>query len=169
MLYLIDSSAVLNDFGFEFRPGHKYITTPLVINEFKDMRSRNLMENALQQGLLSIEEPKKETVNYVEETVAEKGFTKLSRPDLSLIALALDLKKQAREFLLVTDDFSIQNFCSVLEIPFQDAIRGKIGKEISFSLDCPACGKSFENSSKAKKCPVCGSPLKRKRLPKQAK
>ncbi len=164
MLYLIDSSAVLNDFGFEFRPEHKYITTPLIINEFRDMRSRNLMENALQQGLLSIGDPKKETINYVEDTVAEKGFTRLSRPDLSLIALALDLKKQAREFLLVTDDFSIQNFCSVLEIPFQDAIRGKIEKEISFSLECTACKKTLEMSSKARKCPVCGSNLKRKRL-----
>jgi UPF0271 protein len=166
MLYLIDSSAVLNDFGFEFRPEHKYITTPLVINEFRDMRSRNLMENALQQGLLSIEEPKKETTNYVEDTVAEKGFTRLSRPDLSLIALALDLKKRGKEFLLVTDDFSIQNFCSLLEIPFQDAIRGKIEKEISFSLECPACGKTLEMASKARKCPVCGSSLRRKRLEK---
>jgi len=166
MLYLIDSSAVLNDFGFEFRPEHKYITTPLVINEFKDMRSRNLMENALQQGLLSIQEPEKETINYVEETVAGKGFTRLSRPDLSLLALAIDLKKQGKEFLLVTDDFSIQNFCSLLKIPFQDAIRGKIEREISFSLECTACGKLLEMSSKARKCPDCGSGLRRKRLEK---
>jgi len=164
MLYLIDSSAVLNDFGFEFRPEHSYITTPLVISEFKDMRSRNLMENALQHAILSIREPEKETTNYVEDTVAEKGFTRLSRPDKSLLALGLDLKKAGKKFTLVTDDFSIQNFCSVLKIPFQDAIRGKIEREISFSLECPSCGKTLKASSTARKCPDCGSSLRRKRV-----
>lgn len=180
MLFLIDSSAVLNDFGFEFSPGHRYVTTSLVIGEFRDMRSRHLMENALQQGLLSIAEPKQETINYVEDLVASKGFSRLSRPDISLLALGLDFKKQGKEFELVTDDYSIQNFCSLLKIPFQGAIRGEIKGEISFSLECPACGKPLPQKSlgkkvsgktlkillKAKKCPDCGAPLKKKRTEK---
>jgi len=159
-LFLIDSSAVLNDFGFEFRPEDRYIATALIIAEFRDMRSRHLMENAFQQGLLSIEEPKQETINYVEELAASKGFSRLSKPDVSLIALGLDFKKAKKEFMLVSDDYSIQNFCSLLKIPFQGAIRGKISKEISFSLGCPACGKSMETASKARICPDCGSGLK---------
>ncbi len=166
MLYLLDSSAVLNDFGFQFSPEHNYITTPLVIDEFKDMRSRHLMENALQHGLLRIQESKQKTIDYVEEKVAEKGFTRLSKPDLSLIALGLDLKKHGKKLLLVSDDYSVQNFCSLLKIPFQDAMRGKISQEISFSLLCPACGKAFPVSSREKKCPVCGSFLRRKRQEK---
>ena len=166
MLYLLDSSAVLNDFGFQFSPEHNYITTPLVIDEFKDMRSRHLMENALQNGLLRIQEPKQKTINYVELFVAGKGFTRLSKPDISLIALGLDLKKQGKKFLLVSDDYSVQNFCSLLKIPFEAAIRGKISGEISFSLLCSGCGKTFPTHSKHKKCPICGSFLRRKRQEK---
>ena len=163
MLYLLDSSAVLNDFGFEFSKEHRYISTSLAIGEFKDLRSRHLMENALQQGLLSIEEPGEESQKSVKEITSKKGFSKLSKTDLSILALALDLKKQGKKFTLITDDYSIQNFAKILEIPFESAMRGEISKEISFSLSCPSCSKTMPSSSKERKCPVCGSALKRKR------
>lgn len=163
MLYLIDSSAVLNDFGFEFVPGHKYLTTPLAVGEFRDLRSRHLMENALRQNLLSIEESGKESLESIRESTSKKGFTKLSKTDLSILALALDLKKQGKKFILITDDYSIQNFAKILEIPFESAMRGEISKEISFSLSCPSCGKTMPSNSKERKCPVCGSRLKRKK------
>ncbi len=164
MLYLLDSSAVLNDFGFEFLPAHKYVTTQLAVAEFKDLRSRHLMENALQQNLLSIEEPCKESLQRVNEVVSKKGFNKLSKTDFSLLALGLDLKKQGKKFILITDDYSIQNFAKILEIPFESAMRGEIGKTIAFSISCPSCGKTFPAGSKERKCSVCGSLLKRKRL-----
>ncbi len=163
MLYLIDSSAVLNDFGFEFLPEHKYVTTQLAIAEFKDLRSRHLMENALQQNLLSIEESSKESLQSVTEEVSKKGFNKLSKTDFSILALALDLKKQDKKFLLITDDYSIQNFAKILEISFESAMRGEIGKTIAFSLSCPSCGKTLPSGSKEQKCPVCGSSLNRKK------
>ena len=163
MLYLIDSSAVLNDFGFEFVPGHKYITTQLAVGEFRDLRSRHLMENALRQKLLSIEEPCKESLKSINETTSKKGFSKLSKTDLSILALAIDLKKQGKKFTLITDDYSIQNFAKILEIPFESAMRGEIGKTIAFSLSCPSCGKNMASNSKERKCPVCGSFLKRKK------
>jgi len=163
MLYLLDSSAVLNDFGFEFSPEHNYITTSLAVSEFKDLRSRHLMENALQQNLLLIEEPEKESLQSVNETVSKKGFNKLSKTDLSLLALALDLKKQGKKFILITDDFSIQNFAKILEIPFESAMRGEISKTIAFSISCSSCGKTMPAGSKKKKCPVWESSLKRKK------
>ena len=163
MLYLLDSSAVLNDFGFEFSPEHNYITTSLAVSEFKDLRSRHLMENALQQNLLLIEEPEKESLQSVNETVSKKGFNKLSKTDLSLLALALDLKKQGKKFILITDDFSIQNFAKILEIPFESAMRGEISKTIAFSISYPSCSKTMPAGSKKKKCPVWESSLKRKK------
>lgn len=164
MLFLIDSSAVLNDFSFEFKPEHAYITTPIVIGEFRDMRSRLLMENALSQGILSIQEPEKETLEQVESLVRSKGFDRLSKADLSLLALALDLKKQGKEFILITDDYSIQNFAKMLKIHFEAAMRGKIEAVIGFSLFCTGCGKkTFFPDSNAKKCPDCGSSLRRKK------
>ncbi|MBN2067800.1 MAG: hypothetical protein JW744_05000 [Candidatus Diapherotrites archaeon] len=165
MLYLLDSSAVFNDFSFEFSEKHNYITTPLAVDEFRDMRSRHLMENALQNSLLTIKEPCPESVQLIKGKIREKGFSKLSGTDISLLALALDLKKGKKRFRLVTDDYSIQNFCKLLKIPFESVIRGRIRETISFKLKCPACNKSLKKGSKARKCPDCGSALKRAKTP----
>ncbi len=161
MLYLLDSSAVLNDFSFQFSSRNKYITTSLAVDEFRDMRSRHLMENALNHRILRIQEPSKESLKSINGLIREKGFSKLSETDITLLALALDFQKEKKKFSLITDDYSIQNFCSLLGIPFESVIRGKIKQTISFSLKCPACGKTPAKGFKARKCPICGSPLKR--------
>jgi len=163
MLYLLDSSAVLNDFSFHFKEEHSYITTPLAFDELLDLRSRHLAENALQNGLLKIKEPDSESIKLIEKIVAEKGFSRLSKTDISLLALGLDLKGEKKKFRLVSDDYSIQNFCKLLEIPFESVIRGRIKETIAFKLKCPGCGKMVKKGQKGKKCPVCGSRLVRAR------
>jgi UPF0271 protein len=164
MLFLLDSSAVLNDFSFQFKEEHSYITTPLALDELRDLRSRHLALNALQNGLLKIIEPGAESLKLVEKAVAEKGFSRLSKTDVSLLALAIDLKEQKKKFKLITDDYSIQNFCKLLKIPFESVIRGRIKETIAFKLCCPACGKTLKEGAKGKKCPVCGSPLKQAKI-----
>jgi len=159
MLFLLDSSAVLNDFSFQFKEEHSYITTPLAFDELRDLRSRHLALNALQNGLLKIKEPGNESIKLVEKAVAEKGFSRLSKTDISLLALAIDLKGEKKKFRLVSDDYSIQNFCKLLKIPFESVIRGKIKETISFALKCPGCGKMAKKGSKAKQCSVCGTRL----------
>lgn len=162
MLYVLDSSAVLNDFGFEFSAEDSYVTTGLVLAEFRDLRSRHLVDNALKNGLLSVVEPEKQNTNYVEEFVAGKGFDKLSLADKSILSLGFSLKKQGKDFLLITDDFSIQNFCSLMEIPFEGVLRGEIGQKKAFSIFCPGCKKAFSPGFSGRKCDVCGSLLARK-------
>jgi rRNA maturation endonuclease Nob1 len=164
MLFLLDSSAVLNDFSFQFKEEHSYITTPLAFDELRDLRSRHLALNALQNGLLKIKEPGAESIKLVEKKVAEKGFSRLSKTDISLLALGLDLKKEKKKFRLVSDDYSIQNFCKLFKIPFESVIRGRIKETIAFALKCPACGKMVKKGQKGKKCPVCGSPLKQAKI-----
>ena len=161
MLYLLDSSAVLNDFSFEFSQEQGYVTTSLVFNEFRDMRSRHLADNALKLGLLQIQEPSQQAVDTVTKAIEGKGFSKLSKPDKSILGLAFDFKQKNQEFVLVSDDYSIQNFCKILSLPFESVIRGKIKEAIGFSLECSACGKTLGNGEKARNCPVCGTALKK--------
>lgn len=169
MLYLLDSSAVLNDFSFQFKEEHSYITTPLALDEFLDLRSRHLAENALQNGLLKIKEPSNESIELIKKAVAEKGFSRLSKTDISLLGLAIDLKEQKKKFKLVSDDYSIQNFCKLLKLPFESVIRGRIKETIAFKLKCPACGKTVKKGQKAQKCSVCGSRLVRVRARRRNK
>ncbi|MCX6798650.1 MAG: hypothetical protein NTW59_00965 [Candidatus Diapherotrites archaeon] len=160
MLYLLDSSAVLNDFNFNFQREHSYIMAPLAVAELRDLRSKSLADNALQQGLLRIEEPGAASLARIKESVAAEGFSRLSTADISVLALALDLRAAKKRFSLISDDYSVQNFCKLLGIPFAGVIRGKIKDVISFSLRCPACGKTAKKGCREKNCPDCGAGLK---------
>ncbi|MDP6670479.1 MAG: hypothetical protein QGI60_01535 [archaeon] len=157
MIRLIDSAAVLNDPGFSFTEKANFLTVPMVADELRDLRSRHLLENALKNGLLKLREPAKEFVEKITSLATKHGFQKLSKTDFSLLALAIELKESGEEFVLVSDDYSVQNFCKLLEIAFESVIRGKIKKTISFSKRCRGCGKEFPSSFTDKDCPECGS------------
>lgn len=163
MLYLIDSSAVLNSPGFSFTAG-SFLTTPLIVDELRDLRSRHLAENALKNNLLALHEPSQESMERVTALALEHGFTRLSKADVSLLALALDLKRKRKRFTLVTDDYSVQNFCKLLRIRFESVIRGRIKATVSFRKKCSGCGKEFGFGYSQRHCPECGSMLVSERL-----
>ncbi|MDD5147937.1 MAG: hypothetical protein PHH08_00560 [Candidatus ainarchaeum sp.] len=160
---LLDSSAVLNDFNFAFKEGCSYATTSQIVWEIRDLRSRSLVESALQKQLISVVDPKPETVNWVIKKTSQSGFQRLSSADLSIIALAVEFKELPQAYTLMTDDYSIQNFCMLFEIPFEPIIQGRIKKPISFRTVCSNCSKEFSNETGLKRCDICDSPLKKTR------
>lgn len=159
MIFVLDASAVLNEPNFTFDSETEYVTTPKIVKEFKSMESRLLVENALERSILRIRKPKEKFLKKVKETVKEHGY-KISKADLSLIALGLELKEERKEFVVLTDDFSVQNFLELVKVPYLPIIQGKIGEIFSFSKKCPVCGKKFEQTKR--KCPDCGVKLKSK-------
>jgi len=163
MITLIDAAAVLNSLGFSFSEEGNFLTVPEVADEFRDVRSRHLVQNALENGLLKLEQPSDASISKIKALASEHGFSRLSNADVSLLALALDLKVKSKKFLLITDDYSVQNFAKLLGIEFDSVIHGKIEKTISFKKVCTDCGKKFSGTFAKKKCPDCGSQIKAKR------
>lgn len=163
MLYLLDASALINDSNFEFRADNIYVTTSSIFSELKEMSIRHIAENALVQGILKIQDASDEKIKQISENVSQQGFNKLSTQDLSLIALASELKESKKEFKVLTDDYSIQNFLKLLKIPYESVSQKGISKIISFSVKCKACGKKFSPDTQSEVCDVCGSKLTRKR------
>jgi len=157
MFLVLDASAVLNEPNFSFEEGKNYVVTPLVRKEFRSMESRLLVENAEAHGQLSVRTPKKEFADKAKAMIKEHGF-KISKPDESVLALGLELKSDKEEFLVLTDDFSIQNFLELAGVPFSSVIQGEIKQVFSFSKKCVVCGKKFPR--KKNNCPDCGVPLK---------
>jgi len=133
------------------------MVTPLVRNEFRSMEPRLLVENAEAHGLLSVRTPKKEFVEKARALIKEHGF-KISKPDESVLALGLELKACGEKFLVLTDDFSIQNFLEIAGVPFSSVIQGEIKQVFYFSKKCVVCGKKFPRKKSV--CPDCGVPLK---------
>ncbi len=164
MLFVLDSSALINDPNFSFEEKHQYLTTQAVVNELKSIETSHLIENALHHKMLSIKNPSTGTSQKIMDLVAEKGFKPLAKADVSVLALAQELKEEGLAFQVLTDDYSIQNFLSILKIPFSSIIQGEIRKTISFEKVCPACNKIFSPGFKEKVCSNCGTPLKSRRI-----
>ena len=162
MIYLIDSAVILNDVQFSFDAKKRYITTSAVVAEIKDFRSRGVVDNAFKHNLLKIEAPSTKAVEKIQKKVDETGM-RLSKADVSLVALAFDYKQRKRRINLITDDYSVQNMLSALSIPFSSVIRGEIEKEIEFEKICTGCGKKYKGNYVEVKCNICGSILKRVR------
>lgn len=133
MLYLIDSAAILNDENFYFEESKEYVTTSLIAEELKGLRPKALLDNALKQGFLSIQDPSKEYNEKLSEFLEKIGDERLSKADSSLIALAWELKDKGKKLIVLSDDFSVQNALKHLNIPFKGVIMGEIGKKIHFT------------------------------------
>jgi UPF0271 protein len=103
------------------------------------------------------------STNRVKETAAKTGdMGALSPTDVSLLALALDLKQAANGVSLVTDDFAVRNLAEVLAIPLsQTSLKGGEWKNITWKIYCKGCGKEYTNP-KLTRCLVCGTDLTRK-------
>ncbi|MBI4210659.1 MAG: hypothetical protein HY544_04100 [Candidatus Diapherotrites archaeon] len=134
-VFILDSPALFNNENFSFEPGNLYFTTSEVFAEWRDMRSRMLAENAFSQGLLSIQDP---CGISVEKTIAKSsGLSRcLSRADISLIALASEFLARGQGFIVLTDDYAVQNILSRMGAPF----RGVAHREIK-SRKAGAAGK----------------------------
>src|SRR3989344_1021928 len=129
MLYLIDSAAILNDELFFFDEKNRYATTAPIVAEIRDFRSRSLVDNALKNRLLEIMPPKKEFEKKILREKEKLGL-RLSTADVSLLALALELKEKREKVIVLTDDFTVQNLLLKLGVEFDGVIRGKIKKFI---------------------------------------
>lgn len=158
MIFVLDASAILNEPNFAFDERKRYMTTPLVMGEFRSLESRLLVENALKHRILSLRKPKEEFSEKARKLVEKHGY-RISRADISVVALGLELLDENEEFIVLTDDFSIQNFLELAGIPYSSVIQGEIRETFSISRICPVCGKKFEGK-RLRKCPDCGVPLK---------
>lgn len=121
MNYIMDSAVILNNFNFSFDE-NIYFTTNQILDEIIDLRSKQLIESGLKQGLIKVLQPKKESFVLVRKAAKELHIIhKLSEADYSVLALAFELK-----FPLLSDDYHIQKVCLKLDLKFDSVFREKI-------------------------------------------
>jgi len=83
----------------------------------------------------------------------------LSETDTKLIALTLDHKDQA---ILLSDDYSVQNIASLLNLKFSSVKERGIREAIEWKFQCIGCKKIYDATHKT--CTECGSKLRRIRV-----
>ena len=102
MKIVLDAAGILN---FKNLPDRQYHTTVEIRDELKDMSSKALFEARRIKTTLASEK----NIEKVKQAAEKPGdIEKLSKADISVIALCLDLK----DCILITDDYAVQNMCT---------------------------------------------------------
>jgi UPF0271 protein len=165
-VFIIDTSAILSGKPIRFN-NVSIVTTPAVSDELspggRDFRTFEL----LKEIGLAIHAPSKEAINRVKKIAQQTGDdSRLSFADIEILALAIDIDKESdEEATILTDDYSIQNVASTLQIKFQGFSQKGITKKYKWVSRCPGCKKQFNEITKI--CPVCGTIIKSSLLHKK--
>jgi len=158
-VFIIDTSAILSGKPIIITDA-AIITTPGVSDEFNPGGRDFHMFELLKETGLMIQIPSKEALTTVKQTAQETGDDRrLSIADIEIVALALDINtKPDQEATILSDDYSIQNVASTLNIKFQGFLQKGITKKFKWVSRCPGCGKQFNEIKKI--CPICGTATK---------
>lgn len=122
---------------------------------------------ALESRSLKIRAPIKKYIDDVKKIVAKIGYTtRLSEVDTEVLALALELRDEEVEPVIISDDYSIQNIAEKLQIQYISLSTRGIRYQFEWSLYCPACHRRYPPTITLTICENCGNILKKRAIKK---
>ena len=164
---VIDTSALVAGFD-PFSINEEQYTAPKVRDEItEDTMSWVRFKTAIENGKVRVKNPQRtflDKTRVFASSIGDSFF--LSETDLQVLALALELKTDGYSPLIATDDYSIQNVASEMNIEFAALSTFGIRRRLQWIRYCPACHKKYPADYELRKCEVCGTRLKRKPLKK---
>ncbi|BDB99043.1 NOB1 family endonuclease [Saccharolobus caldissimus] len=156
MHIVFDTSAFLA--GLQLSLNRVY-TTQEVIDEIKDNSSRFNLEISISTGKVIVMKPSPNSNKIVNKTLEKLNERRLSRTDISVIALALDL----RPSIVFTDDLSVQNVLKYLGIQYSSVkLNKKVDKSFKFVYECIDCKRKFDKYYS--NCPYCGGEIIKRKI-----
>ncbi len=160
---VLDTSAFLAGFD-PFSLPVEQVTVPKVEEEIlRNSMIKMRFETAVESGKLKVKAPSQEASDSAKSYASKVGDSyKLSKADMQLLALALELKSAGYLPQIVTDDYSIQNVATQMGIGFLALATFGIKRLLEWIRYCPACHRQYPADCKTKECQVCGTELKRK-------
>jgi len=169
-LLIFDTNIFLTGINFNLIEGIIY-TSPKVIEEITVNRyiekNRNII-NRIQAAMISkkliLKSPSDKYLKEIESKSKLSGdYNALSDTDKDVLALTIDLKENYKNDVIVyTNDYSMENLCSVLNIPFSPIIKRGIKSKIIWEVYCPICNDVYNAEDLNKPCEICGFKLKRR-------
>ncbi|MFX1366890.1 MAG: NOB1 family endonuclease [Promethearchaeota archaeon] len=169
-IYIFDANIFLTGIDFNLIKGIIY-TTPSIIEEVENRRYKEKNRNIVNKIKVAIDTKKLKVklpeIKYIEiiKTVSKKtgDFNALSNADKDLIALTLELTEKINtQVIMFSNDYSIENVCSELMIPFLPLYKEGIDYKISWQVYCPQCQTIHDAEDLNRLCEICGSILRRR-------
>jgi UPF0271 protein len=159
--FVLDTSAIIYGFNPQLVDGDHFIT-PRVMSELLGRKTKTITDLSISSGSLKVRAPKEFFKEVARTRAGSSGdISVLSETDLEVVALALELKDEGADPVVISDDYSLQNVCTQLNIGFKPMMTKGISEEFWWFLYCPGCGATYKQS-KSSICQVCGHTLKRK-------
>ncbi|MCS7109101.1 MAG: hypothetical protein RMH77_00150 [Sulfolobales archaeon] len=160
--YVLDAAALFASYQLMLPPNVKVVTTPEVMEEVKDEVSRESLELSLSAGKLDVVEVGEALIDEALKVAVDLGeLSRLSKADLSLVALMIKYMREGCSVVVVSDDYSIQNVAAYLNLYLLGVKRKVIERVVKYIWVCEGCG--FRGGSSGL-CPVCGTRMVRKPL-----
>ncbi|MBM4241374.1 MAG: ribonuclease VapC [Euryarchaeota archaeon] len=161
-IYVLDASAFIG--GFYSKKVSNFTTSDVIL-EIKDIKSKLFLQSAIEDGFIEIREPDPQDLRKVEEVIMSSGdILRLSEVDKRIVALALTLKKDNFDPIVVTDDYSIQNVLKIMKISYKSILTPGIKALVGWIKVCKGCKQKYPSDSSLEECEICGSPVFRKRI-----
>lgn len=163
LYYVLDASAFIN--GFEPKSQFNF-TVSEITDEVKDLKSRILLNQAIDEGKIIIKEPEQEFIQDLNKIISKSGDDlRLSEADKKLLALALELlNEDDANIKVLTDDYSMQNVLKILDIPYDSIITEGIKGVYNWVKTCEGCKKEFDADYPFDDCEICGSKVFKRRI-----
>ena len=151
MKFVLDTSAILS--GKDFSVENELYSSPKILEELKHGKMKRRLDYLIKAGLKVIT-PSHETVEKVKKCASDTGDeARVSEADIEVLSLALEL-----DCVLLTDDYSIQNIATKLNVKYRGIAQEGIKETIKWRMRCRGCGRYWDKMHDS--CPVCGSDLK---------
>ncbi|MBS7638893.1 MAG: NOB1 family endonuclease [Candidatus Bathyarchaeia archaeon] len=164
---MLDTSAFICGFDPSYINEEAYTVPEVEAELLENSLPKLRFYMAVESGKLRIIEPSHQYLNIVREVSGEVGdIGLLSKADMAILALALQLKEAGQNPTIITEDYSIQNVAEKLGIKHMPLASLGIRYQLHWTLYCPACGKRYPSNQKITTCERCGTELKRKPLKK---
>lgn len=155
----------LDPLGLDFES----YSVPEVTEELRDQTGPSYrLAASRSSGKLRIQTPTPESLKEISEKAKTLGDrVVLSKADTGVLALALDLLKQGKTPVIVSDDYAVQNVAEGMSLSYQPLATLGIREKFNWTYYCPACFRRY-GDAEVQVCSVCGTKLKRKPTQKQA-
>jgi len=163
-VYVLDASAIIG--GFSSKESQNFITAS-VISEIKDFKSKLYLESAIEDGSITIIEPESVDIKNVSDIIIKSGdVLRLSDVDKNLVALAFKLKREHKNPLVVTDDYSMQNVLKIVGMPYRSVLTEGINEIYGWVKICKGCKRKYPPEYVFDECEICGTRIIKKRIKK---
>jgi UPF0271 protein len=164
---VLDTSAFVMGFN-PLSVDLEVFTVPAVERElFQTSMAMVRFSTSRSSGKLEVREPSEPSKSRIREESLKLGEKiVLSEADSQILALALDLRANGLEPVVVSDDYAIQNMAERLNVAYASLATFGISYEFNWISYCPACFRRYPQTYQLRECQVCGTMLKRKVLRK---